>query len=86
MMSEDCSFCGNTDFKEKSVDYVYRRGDKMLVVNGVPCTECTYCGERYYEADVLVRIESDFEAIENGTREVEHRLSVPVEDFSRLVG
>lgn len=23
-----------------------RAGDKMLVVNGVPCTECTSCGER----------------------------------------
>ncbi|MFO7782659.1 MAG: YgiT-type zinc finger protein, partial [Spirochaetia bacterium] len=76
MMSEVCSFCGNTDFKEKSVEYVYRRGDKMLVVNGVPCTECTYCGERYYKADVLVTIKSDFEAIENGTREAEKRLSV----------
>jgi hypothetical protein len=38
------------------------------------------------EADVLVTIESDFEAIENGTRKAEKRLSVPVEDFSRLFG
>lgn len=85
-MSEVCSFCGNTDFTAKSVDYIYRRGEKMLIVNQVPCTECTFCGERYYEADVLVKIESDFEAIENGTREAQKRLSVPVEDFSRLVG
>jgi YgiT-type zinc finger domain-containing protein len=85
-MREPCSFCGNTDFKARVVEYVYRRGDRMLIVNGVPCTECTYCGERYYEADVLVRIESDFDAIEDGTRVVEKRVSVPVEDFSRLVG
>ncbi|TVR29280.1 MAG: YgiT-type zinc finger protein [Spirochaetaceae bacterium] len=58
----------------------------MLVFNGVPCTQCTYCGERYYEANVLSKIENNFEAIENGTREVEKRLSVPVEGFSRLVG
>ena len=83
-MQDVCSFCGNAGFKSKLVDYVYRRGDKMLVVQGVPCTECTYCGDRYYEAGVLVRIESDFEAIENGTREVTKRLSVPVEEFSRL--
>jgi YgiT-type zinc finger domain-containing protein len=85
-MSQVCSFCGNTDFKAKLVDYVYRRGDRMLVVHEVPCTECTYCGERYYDADDLVKIESDFEAIENGTREAEKHLSVPVETFSRLVG
>jgi len=54
----------------------------MLLVKGVPCTECTYCGERYYEADVLARIESDFDAIESGTREVEKHLSVPVVDLS----
>ena len=58
----------------------------MLIVNGVHCTECTYWGERYCDADVLVKTESDFDAIENGTREAERRLSVPVEDFSRLVG
>jgi len=68
------------------VDYVYRRGDEMLIVNGVPCTEYTSRGERCYDADVLVKIESDFDAIENGTREAERRLLVPVEDFSRLVG
>jgi hypothetical protein len=38
------------------------------------------------ESGVLVTIESDFEAIENGTRKAEKRLSVPIEDFSRLVG
>lgn len=47
---------------------------------------CSFCGERYYKADVLVTIESDFEAMENGTREAKKRLFVPVEDFSRLVG
>jgi len=85
-MQEVCSFCGNTDFKSKLVDYVYRRGDDMLMVHRVPAIECDYCGERYYEADVLARIESDFEAIKDGTREVEKHLSVPVEDYSRLVG
>ena len=47
---------------------------------------CSFCGERYYEADVLVTTESDFDAIKNGTREAEARIAVPVEDFSRLVG
>jgi hypothetical protein len=34
-MPDVCSFCGNADFKTKGVDYVYRRGDKTRVVNGV---------------------------------------------------
>jgi hypothetical protein len=27
-----CSFCGNAEFKTKVVEYVYRRGGRMLVV------------------------------------------------------
>jgi len=35
MMPGVCSFCGNAEFKTKVVEYVYRRGGRMLVVNGV---------------------------------------------------
>jgi len=51
---------------------------------GVPCTECTYCGERYYAADVLARIEADFNDIADGTRSAKGHLTVPVEDYSQL--
>ena len=83
-MAEVCSFCGNAEFKKKHVEYIYRREGKMLVVSGVPCTECTYCGERYYAADVLARIEADFNDIADGTRSAKGHLTVPVEDYSQL--
>lgn len=85
-MKETCSFCGNEDSKSKKVDYIYRKNGKMMVVSEVPCRECTYCGERYYAAEVLLRIESDFEAIQDGSRRVERHMTIPVEDFSQLVG
>ena len=36
----------------KTVQYIYRHDGKFLVVNEVPCEECTYCGERYYDGPV----------------------------------
>lgn len=85
-MSRKCSFCGNTDFRAAEVQYVYRHNGSMLIVNGVPCEECTYCGERYYEADVLKKIEREFEAIRSGKRRPQRKLTVPIDDYSRLVG
>ena len=36
----------------KTVQYIYRHEEKFLVVNEVPCEECTYCVERYYDGPV----------------------------------
>ncbi len=85
-MSGKCSFCGNTDFRSAQVQYVDRRDGSMLIVNGVPCEECTYCGERYYEAVVLKKIEREFEAIRSGKRRPRKEVTVPIDDYSRLVG
>lgn len=45
---------------------------------------CSFCGERYYAADVLARIEADFNDIADGTRSAKGHLTVPVEDYSQL--
>ena len=55
-----CNFCGNRNFKEKNVQYIYKHDDQFLVVNNVPCEECEFCGEQYFKADVLKRIEKSF--------------------------
>lgn len=38
-MRKVCSFCGNTNFKEKSVQYIYKHNGYYLFVNNVPCEE-----------------------------------------------
>lgn len=76
-----CSFCGNKNFREKSVQYIYRHDDQLLVVNSVPCEECEYCGEQYYRAEVLKKIEKDFQDIYLSHKKPEREVKVPVEEF-----
>ncbi len=59
-MSKVCSFCGNKNFKAKKVQYIYKYNDRSLIVNDVPCEECESCGEQYFGANILKRIERYF--------------------------
>ncbi|SJM91617.1 conserved hypothetical protein [Crenothrix polyspora] len=56
----------------------------MLVVENVPCLECTFCGEQYFDAVVLQKIENDYCAITHQHRQPQHIIQVAVEDFSAL--
>ena len=83
-MKKVCSFCGNKNFVDKTVQYIYRRDGHFLVVNDVPCEECEYCGEQYFKADALKKIEKDFEDIYYSGKKVKKELKVPVEEFVEL--
>ena len=76
-----CSFCGNTNFRHRNVQYIYQHDNKFLLVNNVPCTECEYCGEQYFEASVLKKIEAEFMAIQQGKKPVQKSIQVPVEEY-----
>lgn len=83
-MKKKCSFCGNSAFKEKCVQYIYKHNDKFLVVNNVPCEECAYCGEQYFKAEVLKRIEKDFDAIYSSHKKAQKEIKLPVEEFVEI--
>ena len=83
-MRKVCSFCGNKNFKIKKVQYIYKHDDKFLVVNDVPCEECEYCGEQYFKADVLKKIEKDFMEIYSVGKKSKNLIQVPVEEFAEL--
>ena len=55
-MAEQCSFCGNTHLTPKTTRYIHQQNGEMLFVEQVPCLECDYGGEQYFEIDVLKRI------------------------------
>ncbi len=76
-----CSFCGHAYAVDKVTQYIYRHDGNFLIVNQVPCQECEYCGEQYFAAGVLKRIEQDFHEIHEGRRQVP-RLNIPVEQFA----
>ena len=83
-MNKICNFCGNKIFIEKHVQYIYKHDDQFLVVNNVPCEECEYCGEQYFKAEVLKRIEKDFIDIYFSSRRAKREIKVPVEEFAEI--
>jgi len=56
----------------------------MLIVNNVPCEECDFCGEQYFKAGVLNKIEKEFNSIHHAGKKVKEKISVPFEDYLEL--
>jgi len=79
-----CNFCRNKNFREKHVQYIYKHNDRFLVVNNVPCEECEYCGEQYFKAEALKKIEEDFNAIYVSGKRVKRETAVPIEEFAEI--
>ncbi|MDD5267611.1 MAG: type II toxin-antitoxin system MqsA family antitoxin [Methylococcales bacterium] len=83
-MSEHCVFCGHKHLDRKTTRYIYQKDQQMLVVENVPCLECTFCGEQYFDAGVLQKIENDYLAITHQQRQPRRVMLVAVEDFTAL--
>ena len=83
-MKKICNFCGNKNFKEKHMQYIYKHDNQFLVVNNVPCEECEYCGEQYFKAGVLKKIEKDFEDIYFSGKKAKREVKIPVEEFVEI--
>ncbi|MDI6738809.1 MAG: type II toxin-antitoxin system MqsA family antitoxin [Candidatus Edwardsbacteria bacterium] len=79
-----CNFCGNINFREQRMQYIYRHGNQLLMVNNVPCEVCEYCGEQYFAADTLKRIEKDFNDIYLSGKKPQSEIMVPIEEFAGL--
>ncbi len=83
-MQAKCPFCGHMNMVAKNVQYLYRSGERLMLVNDVPCLQCEFCGEQYFEAAVLRRIEADYQAIQNASKQPAKTIQVPVEAFADL--
>jgi hypothetical protein len=58
--------------------------DQFLIVNNVPCEECEVCGEQYFKAMVLRKIEKDFMKINFSKKKTKRQIRVPVEEFVEI--
>lgn len=54
------------------------------MVNNVPCEECEYCGEQYFQAKVLKKIEKQFDEIYSFGKKAKSEIKVPVEEFVNI--
>ena len=79
-----CHFCGNKNFKPKKVQYTYKRDNKYVIIDDVPCEQCEFCGEQYFEANVLKNIEVEFDAIHIKGKDVKRKVVIPVEQYTDI--
>lgn len=80
---KSCTFCGNKNIKNVLSEYTYRHKGNYMIFKNVPCSQCEYCGEKYFDAKVLKQIENEFIAVQNG-KKAPKEILVPLEDFSKL--
>ena len=80
MKYDNCEYCG-AEVKEKRVRTDYRAGNRLVVIEDVPLGVCVRCGERYYDAKVLKRLE----IIANQRKKPKKVISVPVKWYDEAV-
>ena len=83
-MEKVCKCCGNKNFKDAKVEYTFKYDDHLLQVEDVPCEQCEFCGEKYFQADILKKIEKEFyEIFLTGERPF-LKIKVPIKTFSDI--
>jgi YgiT-type zinc finger domain-containing protein len=74
---DDCTFCGGR-VTERRIQKPCFWGDKLIaLIDRVPTGVCEQCGERYYRAPVLKRIEAKLKA-----RRFARRIRLPIIEYS----
>lgn len=60
---------------------LHQRDEEMLIVDDVPCLECDFCAEQYFDVGVLKRIEADHRDIAEHRRQPARYMQVVVAAF-----
>ena len=81
MTNEKCCFCGNIHFMNDLVPYQYRDGSQLFFVNNVPAEVCTFCGEAFFQSEVVKKIESEYDSIKANRKVASHFIKVPMEEY-----
>lgn len=81
LMTEQCAFCGHKHLTAKTTRYLHQQGGELLFVDDVPCLECGFCGEQYFDVKVLKQIERDHLEINARRKQPTRFIQVAVEAF-----
>ncbi len=74
-----CEYCDGT-LVAKKVTVTHRWQGNLVVIENVPTLVCQLCGERYFDARVMKKIER----IARSKARPPRLLQVPVRSYSRL--
>ena len=73
MKASECEYCsGEIRQRKVTVDHWYK--DKLVIIKDVPVGVCQECGQRYYAATTLDRLD----AMAQNSNTASKRISVPV--------
>ena len=75
---EDCSYCGGKVVEKPMTKDCWWGEQLVALINDVPTGVCTQCGERFYKAGILKKVEK---IIEN--REKMTSVEIPVGEFDQ---
>ena len=64
-----CFFCKG-DLKQSNTIYTVSINDCIIIIKNVPCMECQQCGEKYFDDDVMIKLENIIERVKNVVSEV----------------
>lgn len=78
MQDETCEYC-NGELRPKTVTVHYRHKGKLVLIENVPARVCRRCGERYYDASTIEKMET----IARRKSTVEKTVLVPIRDFTK---
>lgn len=60
-----CLSCKMEEMTESTNSYFVKLNNCYVIIENVPCFKCKQCGEVYYKASVLEKIDDILEKIEN---------------------
>lgn len=60
-----CLSCKMEEMTESTNSYFVKLDNCYVIIENVPCFKCKQCGEVYYKASVLEKIDDILEKIEN---------------------
>ena len=72
----DCSFCGG-EVTEQKIDYDYRRQSHLLVISNVSAGVCGQCGEKYFNPEILKKMDEFYHNIFDRNQKPQRTLTVP---------
>ncbi|HIE28213.1 TPA: type II toxin-antitoxin system MqsA family antitoxin [Candidatus Poribacteria bacterium] len=52
-----CDICGQDGARIRRVAETYGKGKDLIVIENIPMVSCTRCGESYFTAETLHKIE-----------------------------
>ena len=64
-----CFYCkGNME--KSTTNHVVNMKHAVIIIKNAPCTECTQCGQSFYNDDVMMQLESIIKDMQNNMTEI----------------